>query len=85
MIDKLITELVEYGINHGLVDEADRWLITNRLIELFGMTEYSLCEIDEVRAVNMILNDMLEYAVDNRIIEEDSTLARDLFDTKQKN
>ena len=39
-INYLITELVNYGIERGLVDELDRTYIINRLLETLGLDEY---------------------------------------------
>ena len=36
----LITELVNYGCNNNLVDELDRMLTINRLVELLDLDEY---------------------------------------------
>ena len=41
MINTYITELVNYGITNGLIDELDRVYTTNKLIELFGLDEYN--------------------------------------------
>ena len=38
MINRYITELVDYGISKGLIDELDRVYTTNKLIEFFGLT-----------------------------------------------
>ena len=40
-MDTFITELVNYGIENGLIDELDRIYTTNRLIELMGLSEYT--------------------------------------------
>ena len=42
MINTYITELVNYGITNGLIDELDRVYTTNKLIELFGLDEYNV-------------------------------------------
>ncbi|MGN0435254.1 MAG: UDP-glucose--hexose-1-phosphate uridylyltransferase [Wujia sp.] len=83
MIDKLINELVIYGINNGLVDQADKVFVTNSLLELFGVLEYTETT-DEVtpRELNTILEEMLDYAHQNGILPEDTITMRDLFDTK---
>ena len=35
MIDQLISELVAYGLENGLIDDADKVYVTNGLLELF--------------------------------------------------
>lgn len=77
----LISELVGYGLLNGLIEEADKIYVTNRLLELFGIDSYTSEEI-EGRPLVDILSDMTDYAVENGLIPEDTVTYRDLFDTK---
>lgn len=80
-MNRLISELVKYGINRGLIDTEDKVFVTNSLLELFGLDSFVWTE-ENVRPINCILSDMTDYAVKNGIIEEDTITNRDLFDTK---
>lgn len=80
-INNLITELVNYGIDKGLVDTADIIYVTNRLLELFKLNSYKKEDTHNTRDIHLILNDMLDYAVEKGFIE-DTITNRDLFDTK---
>lgn len=73
----LITELVNYGINSGLVDKLDKIYTVNRLIEMLGLDEYTEPEEDIApRELHLILEDFLS-------LQGDLTNAqKDLFDTK---
>lgn len=83
MIDKLICELVMYGLQNGLVDPADEIFVTNSLLELFQQNEYTEPEEKtEPRELSQILDDLLDYAVNQGILEEDTITLRDLFDTR---
>ena len=42
MITKYISELVSYGKANGLIEECDEIYVTNRLLELFDVMEYSV-------------------------------------------
>lgn len=77
----LISELVGYGILNGLIEEADKIYVTNRLLELFGLDSYAQEDI-KGRPLVDILSDMTDYAVENGLIPEDTVTYRDLFDTK---
>ncbi|MCM1090124.1 MAG: UDP-glucose--hexose-1-phosphate uridylyltransferase [Butyrivibrio sp.] len=83
-INVLIKELVTYGMQNGLVDEADKVYTTNRLLELFDIVEY--VEPENVntpaRPLCEILDDMIQYALSKGILEEDTVTLRDLFDTR---
>lgn len=90
MITKNITDLVRYGLSCGLIDEADTIYTVNRLLELFGLEEYDTEFIPEnfekaapeSFALEDILNEMLDYAAAHGLLENDSVVYRDLFDTK---
>ena len=41
MIDQLISELVAYGLENGLIDDADKVYVTNGLLELFQRARLS--------------------------------------------
>lgn len=81
-MNTLISELVAYGLKKGLVDAEDKVYVTNRLLELFGLMEYEEVPVKEERALSDILEDMMVYAHDNGILEEDTITMKDLFDTK---
>ena len=80
-MDTLISELVGYGLEKGLIEEADRVYVINRLLELFELTDYVKSE-KEIRPLADILSDMTDYAAAKRLIPEDTITYRDLFDTK---
>lgn len=83
MIDRLIDELVRYGKQTGLVDPADEVYVKNRLLELFELNEYKESDVSkETRPVHEILEDLLSYAHEKGILEEDTITLKDLFDTK---
>ena len=90
MITKNITDLVRYGVSCGLVDEADIIYTVNKLLELFGLEEYDGTFAAEDFApikpeefpLEELLKEMLDYAAANGLMEDDTIVYRDLFDTK---
>ncbi len=82
MINKLISEVVTYAVNCGLVEAEDEICITNRLLEMFDVMEYEKVRITEKRALAEILTDLTAYALKKGILTEDTVTSRDLFDTK---
>ena len=87
-INKLIYELIEYGTSTGLIPDDDKIYTTNRLLEFFKINEYSLPEdkvIEEIesspRELHLILEDMMEYAKENGMMESDTVTYKDLYDT----
>ena len=83
MIYRLIDELVCYGLKSQLVDAADEVYVKNRLLELFELDAYDSSDFSgEVRPVHEILEDLMRYAYENGIMEDDTITMKDLFDTK---
>ena len=83
MIDQLISELVAYGLENGLIDDADKVYVTNGLLELFQRQDYQEPEkLGKPRKLQLILDDLLEFALSQGILEDDTVTMRDLFDTK---
>ena len=70
MINKLINELMEYVIESHLVDPADKVYVTNSLLELFGLMEFTEETVETKRALCEILEDMMAYAFENGIMVE---------------
>lgn len=85
MIQKDIRKLVRYGLDTGLITEADKIYTTNRLLELFGLDELEECDEDVTMSVDeleTVLSSMMDYAYEHGIMTENSIVYRDLFDTK---
>jgi len=90
MIQIAIRKLVVYGVKTGLVLPEDEIYTTNRLLELFDL--YELEDLDEKTLIEVrntkpeeleeILSVMLDYAYKAGLMEENSVVYRDLFDTR---
>ena len=80
-MNELISELVGYGIEKGLVEEDDKIYVINRLLELFRLDSYTQTD-KAIRQLSEILSDMTDYAAELGLIPENTNVYRDLFDTK---
>ena len=80
-MNELISELVGYGIEKGLVEEDDKIYVINRLLELFRLDSYTQTD-KAIRQLSEILSDMTDYAAEHGLIPENTNVYRDLFDTK---
>ena len=77
-----IKELVNYAAAHRLIEECDRTYATNRLLSALGLSDYSDGGEDPAeRPLEQILADLCDYALEKGLIENDSVVYRDLFDT----
>ena len=91
MISEHIDSLIDYSINCGLLHPSDRIYASNRLMELFEIDEPDYAASTEAQgseplesepAVSDILEEMLAFAVKTGIIQSDTAVSRDLFDTR---
>ncbi len=84
MIEKQIDKLVSYGILTGLIREADSLYVRNRLLTKLGMTAYeptgAVCE--NVGELDEILDAITDYAAEQGMLESNSIVYRDMFDTE---
>ncbi len=78
-----ITELVNYAVKNGICDELDRTFMINSLMAACGVKEY-LAPAEELpeRELHLILEDIIDYALEAGVLESDSAANKDLFDTK---
>ena len=82
-IDFLIGHLVEYGIKKQLINDEERVYTVNLLLDLFNKDSFKIEKsLTETYDLEFILSKMLDYAVENCLIKEDTITNRDLFDTK---
>lgn len=79
-----VKQLVEYGIDTGLMGEADWIYVRNQLLAKLGLEDYEEPKQDEPMKLESLLKVLLDYACEKGIIE-DSVLYRDLFDAKLMN
>lgn len=96
MIDYYIKQLIQYGLHCGLITKEDQIYTTNRILEVLKRDDFE--ENDQISQSTMqsqpsaspldleeILAGICDYAVEAGLIEENSTVYRDLFDTKVMN
>ncbi|MBM7835274.1 UDP-glucose--hexose-1-phosphate uridylyltransferase [Clostridium sardiniense] len=79
-----IERLVQYGIKNNLIEDEDKIFIRNSLIDLFNLDELEYVNIEDenLNTPTSILNNLLDYAYENGILESNTPIYRDLFDTK---
>ena len=81
-VSEAIKSLVDYAVNVGLVEEADRIWATNKLLEVMELDSVDMeAQAQENVALEEILKVLLDDACERGICEN-SVVFRDLFDTK---
>lgn len=81
-IETQIKQLADYGVTNGLIEDADRACVINKLLEILGLD--SICDEEPKNSAELetILDGICDYAFENGLIENNSVVYRDLFDTK---
>ena len=82
MISESIKQLVQYGLDTGLVSKEDTIYVTNRILEILKETTYEEPESVPPADLETILGRLTDYAVSKGLLEHDSVVYRDLFDTQ---
>ena len=81
-INTAICALLDYAERTELIDKLDRAYSANRLLELLKLCEYEEVKTDGGLELCEILDAICKYAYEKGIIESDTVVYRDLFDTK---
>ena len=81
-INSLIAQLVQYGKEKGLVAKEDEIYTINRLLSILHLDEYKETVCEEEMNLEDILAQIMDWAYENGIMQENSVVYRDLFDTK---
>lgn len=86
MIDRSIKKLVTYGLETGLINDEDRIYVTNQILEILNLDEYEEPAEDYSNVeLELVLEEICDYAFEQGIIDDNGVVTRDLFDTKVMN
>ena len=86
MIEMSIKKLVQYGRTTGLIEAEDEIYARNQILEVLKMSEYEEPgEITDEISLEDTLNALTDYAAEQGILENNSVVYRDLFDTRLMN
>jgi len=76
--------LINYSIEKNFITDSDIYFVRNLLIDYFHLTDFIKTDTANTPAepVQSILDRMIDYAYEHKIITENDVTARDLADTK---
>lgn len=85
MLEQSIKQLVRYAKTKNLITEYDELYAQNKLIEIFGidgLSDEPIAVSEKEDDLEKILNDLCDEAFARGLIESNTVVYRDLFDTK---
>lgn len=89
MICGYIKQLVDYGVSNQLIEPCDMIYTTNMLLDMLNLDSYeepgNVKKIETPEDLEETLKGILDYVLKQGIIQQDSVVLRDLFDTKVMN
>lgn len=82
-MELLISQLIEYAVRKGWIEDSDRIWASNRILEALQMDGFDgLVDIEgELPPIQDILDGLCDHAYEHGVIEGNSATYRDLFDT----
>lgn len=84
-MNEAVSKLVKYGLDCGLLTEDDKVYVTNLILEILKMDDFEEVEVTGEVELEAVLKEMLDYAAEQGILEENTVVHRDLLDTKIMN
>ncbi|GAB6170226.1 UDP-glucose--hexose-1-phosphate uridylyltransferase [Clostridium carnis] len=83
-IYKEIERLIQYGLKKQLFKDEDKIFIRNSILDTLNLDEYEVINIEDenLDTPTEILNNILDFAYKNGVLESNTPIYRDLLDTK---
>lgn len=79
-----IKRLIRYGLQNNLFEIEDEIYVRNKILDILNMDEYEDVEIEDefLNTPTEVLDNILNYAYENKVLESNTPIYRDLLDTK---
>ncbi len=83
-INREICRLVDYALDNRLIETEDVIYSRNRVLEVLGLDDFTEVVLEDEKNdnVSVILENILNWAFENGKLDSNSTVYRDLLDTK---
>ena len=81
MIDTAISNLIRYALEKGLSEPEDTVCAANSLLEVLKKDSYEPVQTEGEVDLAKTLDELCDYAAENGLLENNSVVYRDLFDT----
>lgn len=79
MINKYLSELLDYCIENGLIEKADEIYAVNRVLNLIGGDSFERSDYEKHDNIEQILSGILDFAAEHGKLEMNTTTYRDIL------
>ena len=76
MIQMRINQLIQYGLDNQLLNLDDSFYASNKLLDILKIKDFSSKSVESID-YNVLMNDLIAYALEKSIIEKDTLFERD--------
>ena len=80
--NEAITGLVDYALEKELIRSEEKIWAANSLLDILKLESFQWEEAEEPAELTELLNTLLDDAYERGVLEENSVVYRDLFDTR---
>lgn len=84
-INKEINKLIAYGLDRNMIEKEDEVYVRNRILALLHLEEYEKDNDFDKIVISDVIENILKYALENKIIKKDINSLRDIFDSRLMN
>ena len=79
MINKALSELLDYAIENGMIEKCDEIYAVNRVLNLIGGDSFERSDYEKHSNIEEILSPILDFANENGKLEMNTTTYRDIL------
>ncbi len=79
MINKYLSELLDYGIQREMITAEDECYVANRILHLVGESSFTRAEYSSHNSLEELLSDICNIAYENGKLEQNTVTYRDLL------
>ena len=79
MINKYLSELLDYAVEHGLIQKVDEIYAVNRVLNLIGGDSFERCDYQKHKNIEEILSGILDFAFEQGKLPMNTVTYRDIL------